>query len=106
MIGNKSRNSNHWRRKYFIFQSLEVQEPILLPPRSLIRARLLRDCVVNATRCGAVLIAAIGFTSVALPPDGLLTSLNQQEIRQFLTRAMDWYQHQSLGSRIANCQAE
>jgi hypothetical protein len=96
MIGSKSTDFNHRRRKYFHLQSLEVLEPILLPPRSLIRAKLLRDCVGNATRCGAVLIAAIGFTSVASPPDGLSTSLNQQEILQFLTRTMDWYQHQSL----------
>ena len=68
----------------------------MLPPRSFIRAKFLRDCVVKATLCGVLLIAAIGLTSFASAPDESSASLNQQTILQFLTTTIDWYQHQSL----------
>jgi hypothetical protein len=68
----------------------------LLPPRSSIRTKSLRDCAAKATLCGAILIAAIGFPSFASPSDGSSDSLNQQTILQFLAKTIDWYQHQSL----------
>ena len=68
----------------------------MLPPRSSIRAKSLRDCAVRATLCGAVLIAATGFPSFAYPSDDSSDSLNQQTILQFLAKTIDWYQHQSL----------
>jgi len=68
----------------------------VFPPKSPIRAKSPGNGAVKASLCGAILIVAIGFTSFASSADSPSTSLNQQTILKFLTKAIDWNQQQSL----------